>query len=298
MDWIIALLMLTGMEIVLGIDNIVFLSILIGSLPEEQRRAARYVGLSLALGARMLLLLAIRHVLGLEAPLFHLSSLGVIPHAWLHNARVNAITGHDLVLFGGGTFLIVKSVLEIHKKLEGADDAEPGDLEEKAKKKRAPGSLAGAIAQIVALDLLFSLDSIISALGMVKQVWIMIVAMTIAVGFMASFAGAVSRFIETHPTFKVLALAFLVLIGVFLIAEGMGMHIHRGYIYVAMAFSLVVELLNMRVRRRRAARLARSRSAALTTHPAPCDCDRCLSRRLMGRTDVAGRIGDSLVSES
>jgi predicted tellurium resistance membrane protein TerC len=273
MDWIIALLMLTGMEIVLGIDNIVFLSILIGSLPVEQRRGARYVGLSLALGARMLLLLAIRHVLGFEAPLFHLSSLGVIPHAWLHNARVNAITGHDLVLFGGGTFLIVKSVLEIHKKLEGADEDEgagAGKSEKPAKKKRAPGSFAGPIAQLVALDLLFSLDSIISALGMVRQVWIMIVAMTIAVGFMAFFAGTVSRFIETHPTFKVLALSFLVLIGVFLIAEGMGTHIHRGYIYVAMAFSLVVELLNMRVRKRRAARAARAaraRSVALTSHP-------------------------------
>jgi len=236
MDWVVALLMLTGMEIALGIDNIVFLSILVGSLPPERRKPARWVGLSLALGARMLLLLAIKHVLGLESPLFHLSSLGFIPHVWLHNARVNAITGHDLVLFGGGLFLITKSVLEIHKKLEGADEdgAEPG-------KRRAPGSFAGAIAQIVVLDLLFSLDSIISALGMVKEVWIMIVAMTIAVGFMAFFAGTVSRFIETHPTFKVLALAFLVLIGVVLIAEGMGTHIHRGYVYVAMAFALSVD---------------------------------------------------------
>jgi predicted tellurium resistance membrane protein TerC len=251
MDWIVALLMLTGMEIVLGIDNIVFLSILVGSLPPERQKSARYVGLTLALGARMLLLLGIKHVLGLETPLFHLSSLGFVPHAWLHSARVNAVTGHDLVLFGGGLFLITKSVLEIHKKLEeaGGEGPEPG-------LKRAPGSFAAAIVQIVALDLLFSLDSIISALGMVKEVWIMIVAMTIAVGLMAFFAGAVSRFIESHPTFKVLALAFLVLIGVFLIAEGMGTHIHRGYIYVAMAFSLVVEVLNTRVRSRRAKRAA------------------------------------------
>ena len=258
MDWIIALLMLTGMEIVLGIDNIVFLSILVASLPSEQRKRARYVGLSLALGARMLLLLAIRYVMGLETPLFHLSSLGVIPHAWLRNSRVDSITGHDLVVFGGGMFLIVKSVLEIHKKLEGADEDGVG----REKKKRAPGSFAGALAQIVALDLVLSLDSIISALGMVRQVWIMIVAMTIAVAFMAFFAGTVSRFIETHPTFKVLALSFLVLIGVVLIAEGMGTHIHRGYIYVAMAFALGVELLNMRVRRRRAERVARQRALA------------------------------------
>lgn len=257
MDWIVALLMLTGMEIVLGIDNIVFLSILVGSLPNEQKKSARYVGLSLALGARMLLLLAIKHVMGLESALFHLSSLGFIPHAWLHNARVDAITGHDLVLFGGGLFLITKSVLEIHKKLEAAD--EDGEA---SGTKRVPGSFAGAIAQIVALDLLFSLDSIISAIGMVKEVWIMIVAMTIAVGFMAFFAGTVSRFIETHPTFKVLALSFLVLIGVVLIAEGMGTHIHRGYVYVAMAFSLVVELLNMRVRSRRAAKAAKKRARA------------------------------------
>ncbi len=256
MDWLVALVMLTGMEIVLGIDNIVFLSILVGSLPPERRKSARWVGLSLALGARMLLLLAIRHVMGLETPLFHLSSLGFIPDAWLHNARVNAITGHDLVLFGGGLFLISKSVLEIHKKLEVADDdaAEPG-------KKRVPASFAGAIVQIVALDLLFSLDSIISALGMVRQVWIMIVAMTIAVALMAFFAGTVSRFIESHPTFKVLALSFLVLIGVVLIAEGMGTHIHRGYIYVAMAFALVVELLNNLARSRRAKKAAKATKA-------------------------------------
>jgi predicted tellurium resistance membrane protein TerC len=260
MDWVVALLMLTGMEIVLGIDNIVFLSILVGSLPAERRTSARYVGLSLALGARMMLLLAIKHVMGLESPLFHLSSLGFIPDAWLHNARVDAITGHDLVLFGGGLFLITKSVLEIHKKLDPESEGD-GDGSEAGKKPTA-GSFAGAIAQIVVLDLLFSLDSIISAIGMVKEVWIMIVAMTIAVAFMAFFAGAVSRFIESHPTFKVLALSFLVLIGVVLIAEGMGTHIHRGYVYVAMAFALVVEVLNMRVRSRRAAKAAKRRAAA------------------------------------
>jgi predicted tellurium resistance membrane protein TerC len=161
------------------------------------------------------------------------------------------------VLLGGGLFLITKSVLEIHKKLD-AD----GDGDEDGKTKRAPGSFVGALAQIVLLDLLFSLDSIISAIGMVKEVWIMIAAMTIAVAFMAFFAGAVSRFIESHPTFKVLALSFLILIGVVLIAEGMGTHIHRGYVYVAMAFALVVEVLNMHVRSRRAAKTAKKRARA------------------------------------
>ncbi|MEA2753423.1 MAG: hypothetical protein QOI41_7566 [Myxococcales bacterium] len=262
MDWIIALLMLTGMEIVLGIDNIIFLSILVGSLPPERQKAARFVGLSLALGARMLLLLGIRHVMGLETPLFHLSSLGFIPDAWLHSTKVNAITGRDLVLFGGGVFLITKSVLEIHKKMEAKDEEDAGGRG----LKRVPGSFAGALAQIVVLDLVFSLDSIISALGMVKEVWIMIVAMTIAVAFMAFFAGNVSRFIDTHPTFKVLALAFLVLIGIVLIAEGMGTHIHRAYVYVAMAFALVVEMLNMRARSRRAKRAAAKK--AITTKAA------------------------------
>ena len=142
--------------------------------------------------------------------------------------------------------------------MEAKDDEDGGEPGQ----KRAPGSFAGAIAQIVVLDLLFSLDSIISAIGMVKEVWIMIVAMTIAVAFMAFFAGKVSRFIESHPTFKVLALSFLVLIGVVLIAEGMGTHIHRGYVYVAMAFALVVEVLNMRMRSRRAKKAARKRTAA------------------------------------
>jgi predicted tellurium resistance membrane protein TerC len=264
MDWIVALLMLTGMELVLGIDNIVFLSILVGSLPPERQKAARFVGLALALGARMLLLLGIRFVMGLDSALFHLSSLGFIPDAWLHSSKVDAITGRDLVLFGGGLFLITKSVLEIHKKMEAKDEEDVDELG----KRRAPGSFASAVAQIVVLDLVFSLDSIISAIGMVKQVWIMIVAMTIAVAFMAFFAGAVSRFIESHPTFKVLALAFLVLIGIVLIAEGMGTHIHRGYVYVAMAFALVVEVLNMRARSRRAKRAAKKRAAASKLLPA------------------------------
>jgi len=249
MDWAVALLMLTGMEIVLGIDNIIFLSILVGALPRENQKIARYVGLSLALGARMGLLLGIRWVMGLEKSLFHFSSLGFIPDAWLHSHQVDAVTGRDLVLVGGGLFLITKSVLEIHKKMEDLEEQEEGPSGRTA---RAPVSLFSALAQIVVLDLVFSLDSIISALGMVKEVWIMIVAMSIAVGFMAFFSGKVSRFIDTHPTFKMLALGFLVLIGVVLIAEGFGTHIHRGYIYVSMLFALSVELINMRRRGKRA----------------------------------------------
>jgi predicted tellurium resistance membrane protein TerC len=246
--------MLTGMEIVLGIDNIIFLSILVGALPRERQKLARYIGLGLALGARMGLLLGIRWVMGLDKALFHLSSLGFVPEAWLQNIHANAITGRDLVLFGGGLFLITKSVLEIHKKMAGEEEHEGGP-------KHVPASFAAALAQIVVLDLVFSLDSIISAIGMVKEVWIMVVAMTIAVAFMAVFAGKVSRFIETHPTFKMLALSFLVLIGVVLIAEGMGTHVSRGYIYVSMAFSLAVELLNMRVRKKRAKKGAATRKA-------------------------------------
>ncbi|MDB4937396.1 MAG: rane protein TerC family [Labilithrix sp.] len=259
MDAALALLMLTGMEIVLGIDNIIFLSILVGALPREQQKHARYIGLGLALGARMGLLLGIRWVMGLDKALFHLSSLGFIPEAWLQNIHVNAVTGRDLVLFGGGLFLITKSVVEIHKKMAGEDEHGPA---------HAPGSFAAAIAQIIVLDVVFSLDSIISAIGMVQQVWIMIVAMTIAVAFMAFFAGKISRFIDKHPTFKMLALSFLVLIGVVLIAEGMGTHIPRGYIYVSMAFSLGVELLNTRVHSRRAKRAAKKRATATATEPA------------------------------
>ncbi len=245
MDWIIPLVMLTGMEIVLGIDNIIFLSILVAGVEPSKQRLARYIGLALALGARMLLLLGIRFVMGLEKPWFHLSSIGFIPDAWLQSHHVDAVTGRDVVLIGGGLFLIAKSVLEIHKKMAGEEPS----LDDEPKEPRA-SSFAGVIAQIIVLDLVFSLDSIISAIGMVKEVWIMVVAMSVAVVFMAVFAGKISRFIEAHPTFKMLALSFLVMIGVVLIAEGVGSHISRGYIYVSMAFALGVELMNMRVRRR------------------------------------------------
>ncbi len=248
MDWLLPLVTLMLMEIVLGIDNIVFLSLLLGTLPPERRGLARGIGLSLALGARILLLLGIRHVMKLEHPLFYLSSLGVVPESWIESHRVNAITGKDLVMLGGGLFLMGKSVVEIHKKMMGDDEEEENEA---AKQKARHKALAFVIVQIIVLDLVFSLDSVISAIGMAQETWIMVVAMLVAVGFMAVFSGRVSKFIEDNPTFKMLALTFLVLIGVLLVAEGMGTHINKGYIYAAMFYALAVELLNMRVRRKR-----------------------------------------------
>lgn len=249
MNWVLPLTTLTLMEVVLGIDNIIFLSILVGALPEQQRRSARLFGLGLALGARLLLLLGIRWVMGLETAVFHWSSIGWVPELWLASHHVDAVTGKDLVLICGGAFLIAKSVLEIHKKTMEDEEAEVA--------AKAQGASYGmVIAQIVALDLVFSLDSVISAIGMVKQVWIMVVAMLIAVAFMTAFAGSISAFIERNPTFKMLALAFLVLIGVVLVADGFGQEINKGYIYASMVFALAVELLNLRARRRRRARAA------------------------------------------
>lgn len=242
MAWIFPLLTLTLMEIVLGIDNIVFLSILVGSLPEERKRSARIIGLGLALVARIGLLLGIKWVMGLDSALFHWSSLGFVPADWVDNPHVDVVSGRDLILLGGGFFLIGKSVVEIHKKTMG------GDEEEIANKGKG-ASFASVIVQIIVLDLVFSLDSVISAIGMAKEVWVMVVAMLIAVGFMAIFAGRVSRFIDENPTFKMLALSFLVMIGVLLLAEGVGTPIQKGYIYAAMVFALGVEVLNMRARR-------------------------------------------------
>lgn len=244
MDWVLPLLTLTLMEVVLGIDNIIFLSILVGALPDEKaKKKARALGLGLALAARILLLLGVKWVMGLEQALFHWSTIGFVPRAWVDNHHVDAVTGRDLVLLGGGTFLIAKSVLEIHKKVMGGD--------EKAMSAKAKGaSFASVILQIVILDLVFSLDSVISAIGMVDEVWVMVVAMLVAVGFMATFSGGVARFIDANPTFKMLALSFLVMIGVLLVAEGVGTPISKGYIYAAMVFALFVEILNARARRR------------------------------------------------
>ena len=255
MSWVLPLVTLTLMEVVLGIDNIIFLSILVGALPPEKRKTARFVGLALALGARLALLLGIKWVMGLSTPIFHWSSIGWVPDGWVESHHVDAVTGRDLVLLGGGVFLICKSVVEIHKKMAGEGE------EEVAESARNAKSYAAIIAQIIVLDLVFSLDSVISAIGMVQEIWIMVVAMVVAVVFMAVFAGRISHFIDKNPTFKMLALTFLVMIGVVLVAEGAGTHIGKGYIYGSMFFALLVEILNMRARRKKDAKIAAKRES-------------------------------------
>jgi predicted tellurium resistance membrane protein TerC len=227
---LIALLTLAGLEIVLGIDNIVFISILVGKLPLEQQANARRIGLLLAMGMRIALLLAISWVIGLTEPLF-----AVLQHPF---------TGRDLVLLFGGLFLVAKATWEIHDKLEGEEHGPTG--------AKATASFAAILTQIVLLDIVFSLDSVITAVGMVSEISIMITAVVIAVGVMLVFAGSISEFIERHPTMKMLALSFLLLIGVVLVADGFGQHVSKGYIYFAMAFSLFVEIINIRVRRAKA----------------------------------------------
>jgi predicted tellurium resistance membrane protein TerC len=232
MDWItdpqawIGFATLTVLEIVLGIDNIVFISILADKLPREQQRRARLVGLALAMVTRILLLLSLTWIIGLTQPLF--SVLG------------EDISGRDLVLLLGGLFLIAKSTHEIHGNLEG----EEGEVS-----ARVAPSLVSVLIQIMLLDIVFSLDSVITAVGMVEEVAVMISAVVVAIIFMMAFAGTISGFVSRHPTIKMLALSFLILIGVALIADGLGRHIPKGYIYFAMAFSVGVELLNLRVRR-------------------------------------------------
>jgi len=222
-----ALVTLTALEIVLGIDNIIFISILAGKLPVHQRNRARIIGLGLAMFTRIGLLFSLTWLMGLTAPLFQV--LG------------REISGRDLILVSGGLFLLGKSTLEIHEKLEG---------EEGRSSARAAASFGGILVQIMLLDIVFSLDSIITAIGMARQLSIMVAAVVIAVGFMMFFSGAVSAFVERHPTIKILALSFLILIGVALIGDGLGMHIPKGYIYFAMAFSVGVEMLNLRLRRK------------------------------------------------
>ncbi|HXH23641.1 MAG TPA: TerC family protein [Vicinamibacterales bacterium] len=230
-DWVtgaegwIALATLTVLEIVLGIDNIVFISILAGKLRARDRARARRVGLSLAMLMRIALLLSITWVMGLTAPLFE-----VFEHE---------ISGRDLILIAGGLFLIGKSTHEIHDKLEGEEGR--GDA-------KVAASFAAVIVQILLLDVVFSLDSVITAVGMAEDVSVMILAVVIAVGVMLVSAGPISDFVERHPTVKMLALSFLLLIGVALIAEGFEQHIPKGYIYFAMGFSVFVEMINLRVR--------------------------------------------------
>ncbi|HUF14143.1 MAG TPA: TerC family protein [Longimicrobiales bacterium] len=233
MEWLtdpqiwIAFATLTALEIVLGIDNVVFISILAGKLPKDQQKKARTVGLGLAMFMRIALLFAISWVIGLTAPLFEVLA--------------QEISGRDLILLFGGLFLIGKATHEIHQKLEG---------EEGHGSKRVPPTFTAVIVQILALDLVFSLDSVITAVGMVDEIAIMIAAVVVAIGFMMVFAGPVSRFVDDHPTVKMLALSFLILIGVMLVAESFEQHIPKGYIYFAMAFSVGVEMLNLWMRKK------------------------------------------------
>ncbi|MDP9369165.1 MAG: TerC family protein [Chloroflexota bacterium] len=231
MDWLTspeiwtAMLTLTALEIVLGIDNVIFISILAGKLPEAQRDRARIVGLSLAMFMRVALLFSISWVIGLTEPLFALFG--------------HDFSGRDLILFGGGLFLLYKATSEIHEKLEG-DETHGGT--------RAAASFAGVIVQILLLDIVFSLDSVITAVGMADDLPVMIAAVVIAVGVMLVSSGSISAFVGRHPTVKMLALSFLLLIGMTLVAEGFGQHISKGYIYGAMGFSVFVEALNLRLR--------------------------------------------------
>jgi len=237
LDWVadpqiwIGFLTLVALEIVLGIDNIIFISILAGKLPPEQRDRARVLGLGAALVSRLLLLFGLSWVVRLTDPLF-----AVFGHE---------ISGRDLILLLGGLFLLGKSVTEIHHNMEGPHEDEGG-------KKAAATSFTSVILQIMVLDIVFSLDSVITAVGMVDELGVMIAAVVVAVAVMLFASGPISRFVDSHPTIKMLALAFLVLIGVMLVAEGLDQHIPKGYIYFAMAFSVVVELLNIRVRSKHA----------------------------------------------
>ena len=225
----VALLSLTALEIVLGVDNIIFISILVARLPPAQRQRARVVGLALAMVMRIALLLSLAWMMRLTDPLFSVYG--------------NDISGRDLILIGGGLFLLAKSVMEIHASLEGAGDDEHAG-------PRAAG-FYGTLVQIAVVDIVFSLDSVITAVGMVSDVPVMVLAIVIAVGIMMFAAKPIGDFVDQHPTIKMLALAFLILVGVALIGEGFELHIPKGYIYFAMAFAFGVEMLNLRLRKLR-----------------------------------------------
>jgi len=233
MEWItdpqawIALATLTALEIVLGIDNIIFISILVGRLPENRRNLARRVGLSLAMGTRILLLLSLAWIMTLTAPLFTVTR-------W-------EISGRDLILLLGGLFLLWKSVHEIHNSLEGEED-EHGSV--------VQATFGAVLVQIAILDIVFSLDSVITAVGMADDIAVMVIAVVLAVGVMMFAARPIGEFVDRHPTIKMLALSFLILVGFALVAEGLHFHVPKGYIYFAMAFSVAVEMLNLRVRAR------------------------------------------------
>ncbi len=236
MEWLwspeawVALVTLTALEIVLGIDNIIFISILVGRLPVHQQQRARTLGLSLAMGTRILLLLSLAWVMGLTKPLFSLFD--------------HAVSVRDLILIGGGLFLFFKSTMEIHNSLEGEEEVHSG---------KATAGFASVLLQIAVLDIIFSLDSVITAVGLARHLPVMILAIVIAVGVMMFAARAIGEFVDAHPTIKMLALSFLILVGVTLVADGLGMHIPKGYVYFAMAFSVCVEMLNLKIRQRKSA---------------------------------------------
>lgn len=240
----VSIIALTAMEIVLGIDNIVFITILSGRLPEEQQPSARRWGLALAMVTRIALLFCLSFLISMDKPFFHISSLNWIPdwgREWLtEQHHADGVSAKDLVLLAGGLFLLYKSVHEIHERLD-----EHHEDESRPKKKV---SFMGVITQIAILDIVFSLDSVITAVGMVKHLWIMVVAIIIAVTVMLIFSEVVARFIERRPTLRMLALSFLILIAVVLISEALGTPINKGYVYFAMAFSLAIEFLNLSVR--------------------------------------------------
>jgi predicted tellurium resistance membrane protein TerC len=226
MEWLVALVTLTILEIVLGIDNVIFISILAAKLPAHQQGRARSLGLMGAMVTRVLLLFSLAWMIRLTAPLFTLFG--------------HAFSGRDLILLLGGLFLLAKATFEIHEKLEGEEHQGPA---------RAPVSFGAVIVQIMLLDVVFSLDSVITAIGMARQLWVMVTAVVLAVGVMLVAARSISEFVNRHPTVKMLALSFLLLIGFSLVADGLGQHISKGYIYFAMGFSVLVEMLNLRIRR-------------------------------------------------
>jgi predicted tellurium resistance membrane protein TerC len=239
---LIALIALTAMEIVLGIDNLVFLSVLTGKLPKHQQKSARLVGLAMAMGMRLVLLAFIFLIVKMNQPFFTLDSLpvGESAKAWLQERpEINGLSLKDLVLIGGGLFLLWKSVKEIHH-MVGGDSSEHTIM--------ARPSYSSVIVQITILDLVFSLDSVITAVGLADQLWVMITAVLISVGIMMIFANQVASFVEKHPTVKMLAVSFLVMIGAMLVADGSGTHVSKGYVYFAMLFSLLVEILNLRAK--------------------------------------------------
>jgi predicted tellurium resistance membrane protein TerC len=256
MEWItdpqawIALLTLTVMEIVLGIDNVVFISVLTQRLPPEQRDRARTIGLGLAMGMRILLLLTISIIIGLTEPLFT-----ILDHP---------VSVRDVILIVGGLFLIWKATTEIHQSLEG---------EEGHEMSVKVATMQGVLIQIVLLDIVFSLDSVLTAVGMADDIAIMVAAVVIAVGVMLFASGPISKFVHNHPTVKMLALSFLLLIGVTLIADGLGFHVPKGYVYAAMGFSVFVEILNLTARRRRkeTAEPVELRPTFVKDRPAPTD---------------------------